>query len=99
MLDDPKSIPTKNSTLNGVAINNSTNEQLNITLQYNFNATDYNDNPFSSFITAMEAAYYWTSNNWVQRDKFDFWAIDLITFIASIFLVTILQNMLIAFMR
>ncbi|RGB36366.1 hypothetical protein C1646_741776 [Rhizophagus diaphanus] len=29
-----------------------------------------------------------------RRDEFDFWAVDLYTFIASIFLVIVLQNML-----
>ncbi|CAB4411151.1 unnamed protein product [Rhizophagus irregularis] len=39
--------------------------------------------------------YFWISDNW---DEFDFWAVDLYTFIASIFLVIVLQNMLIAYM-
>ncbi|CAB4388987.1 unnamed protein product [Rhizophagus irregularis] len=33
-----------------------------------------------------------------RRDEFDFWAVDLYTVIASIFLVIVLQNMLIAYM-
>jgi hypothetical protein len=45
------------------------------------------------------ATYFWMGGNWVERNEFDFWAIDLFTLIASIFLVIILQNMLIAFMR
>jgi hypothetical protein len=45
------------------------------------------------------AAYFWLNGNWIQRDQFDFWAVNVFTLIASIFLVILLQNMLIAFMR
>jgi hypothetical protein len=84
--------------LSGNAIT-STNETFDITLQSDFDPTDYNDNPFSTIPTAIEAAFYWLSGNMIQRDHFDFWAIDVFTFIASIFLAIILQNLLIAFMR
>jgi hypothetical protein len=43
-------------------------------------------------------AYFWLNGDMVQRDHFDFWVIDLFSLIASIFIVTVLQNMLIAFM-
>ena len=99
LLKDPEysGISIKNNTLSGNATT-STNETLNIKLQSDFNPTDYNDNPFSSIPTAIEAAFYWLSGNMVQRDHFDFWAINVFTLIASIFLVIILQNMLIAYM-
>ena len=98
MLRDPKIIATKNSTFSGVAINNLTSEKFNIVLQSDFNSTDRNDNPFSYFITAIEAAYFWINGDLVQRDHFDFWVIELFTVFASIFLVIILLNMLIALM-
>ena len=98
ILKNPENINIKTSTLSGVATDILTNSTLNITLQSNFDPTDRNDNPFSYLPTAIEAAYYWINGNFVQRDSFDFWAIDMYTFIASIFLVIILQNMLIAFM-
>ena len=69
---------------------------FNITLRSDYNVMDQNDNLFSYFPTAIEAAYFWLAGNWVQKDHFDFWAINVITLIASIFLVVIL---LIAFMR
>ncbi|RIA84913.1 hypothetical protein C1645_858515 [Glomus cerebriforme] len=97
LLRDPKNIKTKNSTLSGFATNALTKETLNIELTSNFDPKS-SDNPFSSFLTAIEAVYFWISGNWVQKDEFDFWAIDVFTLIASIFLVVILQNMLIAFM-
>jgi hypothetical protein len=57
-----------------------------------------NDNPFSSFATALEATYFWINGDWVQKDHFDFWVIEVFSVMASLFLVIILQNMLIAFM-
>ena len=98
LLRDPRHITTKDSTFSGVATNNITNETFNITLKSDFNSADKNDNPFSSFITAIEAAYFWINGSWVQRDHFEFWVIEVFTLIASIFLVIMLQNLLIAFM-
>ncbi|CAB4421728.1 unnamed protein product [Rhizophagus irregularis] len=97
LLKDPANIRTNDSTYSGVATNSLTNETFNIKLKSDFDPKS-DDNPFTSFSKAIMAAYFWTSNIWVQRDRFDFWAVDLYTFIASIFLVFVLQNMLIAFM-
>jgi len=91
-------IKTKDTTYSGVATNPSTNETLNIKFKSNFDPTS-SDNPFSSFTTAIMAVYFWISGDFVQRDEFNFWAIDVFTLIASIFLVILLQNMLIAFMK
>jgi hypothetical protein len=68
-------------------------------MKADFSSTDRNDNPFSYYPTAIVATYYWLSGNYVQRDAFDFWAVEVFTLIASVLLVTILQNMFIAFMR
>jgi len=91
-------IKTNDSTYSGFATNPSTNEILDIKFKADFDPKS-SDNPFSSFYTALIAAYFWIGGNWVQRDEFDFWAVDVFTLIASIFLVIILQNLLIAFMR
>ena len=72
---------------------------MNVTMKADFNSADRNDNPFSYFSTSIISAYYWLNGDFVQRDSFDFWAVEVFTFIASVLLVTILQNMLIAFMR
>ena len=98
ILKDP-SINVKSNTLSGVATDILTNATLNITLQSDFDPKDKNDNPFSRLLTSIEAAYFWMSGNFVQKDTFDFWVIDVFTIIASLFIVIILQNMLIAFMR
>ncbi|CAB5389622.1 unnamed protein product [Rhizophagus irregularis] len=95
----PINIKIKESTYSGVATNSLTNETLNIDLKSDFDPKSSDDNPFSTFNTAMEAAYFWISGNWVQRDNFSNWAVDFFTLIASIFLVIILQNILIAFMN
>uniref|UniRef100_U9UIS9 Ion transport domain-containing protein n=1 Tax=Rhizophagus irregularis (strain DAOM 181602 / DAOM 197198 / MUCL 43194) TaxID=747089 RepID=U9UIS9_RHIID len=97
LLKDPANIRMKDSTYSGVATNSLTNETFNIKLKSDFDPKS-DDNPFTSFSKAIMAAYFWTSNIWVQIDRFDFWAVDSYTFIASIFLVFVLQNMLIAFM-
>ena len=83
----------------GSATNTSTNETLNIELKSEFDPKDLNDNPFSYFPTSIEAAYFWINGNWIQRDKFGFWAVRAFSILASITIVIILQNMLIAFMR
>ncbi|CAB4389940.1 unnamed protein product [Rhizophagus irregularis] len=97
LLREPTNIKTKDSTYSGKATNSLTNETLDIELKSDFDPTS-SDNPFTSFFTAIEAAYFWINGDWVQRDEFDFWVIDVYTFIASLFLVIVLQNILIAFM-
>ncbi|PKC57500.1 hypothetical protein RhiirA1_541575 [Rhizophagus irregularis] len=97
LLRNPANIKTKESTYSGNATNVTTNETLYVELKSDFDPKS-SDNPFSTFSDSLIAAYFWMGGNWVQRDDFDFWAIDIFTFVASIFLVIVLQNMLIAFM-
>ena len=98
ILRDPENIRIKSSSMSGIATDILTNTTINIALQADFDPKGKNDNPFSHVLTSIEAAYFWLSGNFVQRDTFDFWAVDVFTIIASLFLVIILQNMLIAFM-
>ncbi|GBC09935.1 hypothetical protein RclHR1_09210004 [Rhizophagus clarus] len=95
--NDPK-INVKSDSSSGTATNPVNNDVFDIALESDYDVTDRNDNPFSSFSTSIMAAYFWLNGDMVQRDHFDFWVIDLFTLIASIFIVTVLQNMLIAFM-
>ena len=101
LLKDPdqENIEVLSSKINGNVTNISTNETLNIELESEFNPTDQEDNPFSNFLTSIEAAYFWINGNWIQRDKFGFWAVRVFSILASIFIVALLQNLLIAFMR
>ena len=99
LLKNPgKDIKIKNTLLSGNATNILTNETIEINLETEFNNADRNDNPFSFFPTSVEAAYFWINGDWIQRDRFDFWAIEVVTIVASLFIVIVLQNMLIAFM-
>ncbi|RIA86148.1 hypothetical protein C1645_856694 [Glomus cerebriforme] len=99
LLNNPEHIETKVTSYSGAATNLLTDEKLfNVKFTTDFNPEDRNDNPFSYFMTSIEAAYFWINGNWVQRDTFSFWAVDILSLIASVFFVTILQNMLIAFM-
>jgi hypothetical protein len=98
LLRDPKNIKIRETTYSGSAADTVSNTTFNIELETVFDPKSKEDNPFSFFPTAIEAAYFWIGGNLNQRDEFDFWAVDLLSLIASIFLVIILQNMLIAFM-
>ncbi|PKY30107.1 hypothetical protein RhiirB3_485451 [Rhizophagus irregularis] len=98
LLRNPDSIKIKESTYSGIATNDLKNETLDIKLKSDFDPKS-SDNPYSLFSDAIIATYFWIGGNWAQRDEFDFWAIDVFSLIASIFLVIVLQNMLIAFMN
>ncbi|CAI2171922.1 12733_t:CDS:10 [Funneliformis geosporum] len=91
-------IEARDSTISGIATSQNTNDVFNVQLVNDFDRTDYEDNPYSYFPTALEASYFWLNGNFVQRDDFDSWAVEAFTLIASIMLVTILQNILIAIM-
>ncbi|PKK72928.1 hypothetical protein RhiirC2_776630 [Rhizophagus irregularis] len=97
LLRDPTNIRIKDFTYSGNATNVITNETLIVKLKSDFDPKS-NDNPFSTFLNAIVTTYFWIGDNWVQRDEFDFWAIDVFTLIASVILVVLLMNMLIAFM-
>jgi hypothetical protein len=98
LLRNPVQFKTKDSTFSGTATNSLTNETLNVEFKSDFDPTS-GDNPFTSFSQAIVATYFWLSGDMVQRDEFDNWVVDAFTLIASIVLVVVLQNMLIAFMR
>ncbi|GBC04180.1 hypothetical protein RclHR1_05550017 [Rhizophagus clarus] len=92
LLRNPTNIKTKDSTYNGDAINTTTNKTLNIALKADFDPTS-SDNPFITFSGAIIATYFWISGNMVQRDQFDYWAVDAFTLIASIILVVTVYKM------
>ncbi|POG75697.1 uncharacterized protein OCT59_015485 [Rhizophagus irregularis] len=98
LLKETKNIETKDTTFSGTATNPVNGQELDVKMKADFHPDDMNDNPFSYFPTAIVATYYWLNGDFIQRDEFDFWAVEVLSLIASILLVTILQNMLIAFM-
>ncbi|CAG8479841.1 3854_t:CDS:2 [Ambispora gerdemannii] len=64
----------------------------------NINPYNRNDNFYFSFWKSLEAVYFWVNGRWDQLDQWDFWPINVISVFGSFFLVTIMQNMLIALM-
>ncbi|RIA85669.1 hypothetical protein C1645_830442 [Glomus cerebriforme] len=63
-----------------------------------FNVDSISDNYFTNFVKSVESVFFWTGGRWDQLDQWDFWPVDVYSIIASILLVTILQNMLITIM-
>ncbi|KAG9290399.1 hypothetical protein G9A89_007130 [Geosiphon pyriformis] len=79
-------------------IQNGNNTNSTIDLTQIINPYDYTDNYYSEFWKSLEAVYFWVNGRWDQIDQWNFWPIDIISLMASIILVTIMQNMLIALM-
>ncbi|PKK74097.1 hypothetical protein RhiirC2_864043 [Rhizophagus irregularis] len=73
---------TKDS-FNGTTTNPLNGQELNVKMKANFDSTDRNDNPFSYYPTAMVATYFWLNGDFVQRDSFDFWAVEVFSLIAN----------------
>jgi len=68
------------------------------TIDQKIDVDNKSDNYFTDFFKSVESVYFWTSGRWDQLEQWDFWPVDFYSIIASILLVTILQNMLIAIM-
>ncbi|GBC09477.1 hypothetical protein RclHR1_00890013 [Rhizophagus clarus] len=83
LLRNPENIRIKETSYSGLAADTISNTTFNIKLETVFDPKSKEDNPFSFFPTAIEAAYFWIGGNLNQRDEFDFWAVDLITLIAT----------------
>ncbi|CAG8501832.1 4031_t:CDS:2 [Ambispora gerdemannii] len=60
--------------------------------------TDRSDNYFYEWDKSIEAVYFWISGRWDQIDNWEFWPVDLVTMLGSIFLATLMQNLLIGLM-
>ncbi|CAG8548643.1 701_t:CDS:2 [Funneliformis mosseae] len=73
-----------------------TGGSTDLKIQNDFDRTE--DNPAKNFFTSFLSRYNWLKGDFLQQDTWNFWAVNVITFIGSILLVTILQNMFIAFM-
>ncbi|CAI2171670.1 19816_t:CDS:10 [Funneliformis geosporum] len=70
----------------------------NFTIEQSFNLSNPTDNYFSNFGQSVAAVYFWINGRWDQLEQWDFWPVGLLSFIASVLLVIVMQNMLIAFM-
>ncbi|CAG8609681.1 2576_t:CDS:2, partial [Scutellospora calospora] len=104
LLRNPPEIDLVPSLLNYMILNASdTNSSTNnlfpgVIISQAFNPLDISDNYFSSFWKSLESVFFWINGRWDQLDQWNFIPIDILTLLASILLVTIMQNMLIAFM-
>ncbi|CAG8644699.1 3160_t:CDS:2, partial [Funneliformis mosseae] len=78
--------------------NTTTKEPIDVTVTGEIDPSDRLDNPNSNIIDSLISSYFWIGGSYVQRDTWDFWAVEALTLLASIFVVTVLQNMFIAFM-
>ncbi|CAJ0849683.1 6069_t:CDS:2 [Entrophospora sp. SA101] len=80
----------------------NTNDQTlynDITIKADFDSTSSIDNPFSTFFSSIPAAYFWINGNWINRDTYgSYFMVQILSLIASLLIVSIIQNMFIAFM-
>nr|CAG8520206.1 15614_t:CDS:10 [Entrophospora candida] len=82
LLQDPNSIGYVPNVNSYTALNLTTNEQLDLGFQTDFDPNSTSDNPFSNFFTAIEATYFWINGVWTQRDSWNTWAIKVLSMIA-----------------
>ncbi|CAG8557766.1 1467_t:CDS:2 [Diversispora eburnea] len=64
----------------------------NIIIKQDIDATSRLDNRYSSFISSVEAVFFWTNGRWDQLDQWDNYALEIMSIIGSIILVLIFQN-------
>src|SRR5206468_3345078 len=81
----------------------STNPNTNslysdISIQQTFDLGSTSDNYFSDFPQSVKAVYFWLNGRWDQLERWNFWPVDVLSILASVLLVIVMQNMLIAFM-
>jgi hypothetical protein len=56
-----------------------------------------NDNPSKDLVTSFLSTYAWLRGSYAQDDRWDFWAVQALTLTASLFSITVVQNIFIAF--
>ncbi|CAJ0841435.1 6179_t:CDS:2, partial [Entrophospora sp. SA101] len=81
-------------------VNTTTNQTVynDITIKADFNSTSSIDNPFSNFWSSIPAAYFWMGGNWINKDTYgSYFAVQILSLIASLLIVIIIQNMFITF--
>ena len=55
------------------------------------------DNPSKDLVTSFLSTYNWLRGSYAQDDRWDFWAVQALTLTASLFTITVVQNIFIAF--
>jgi len=83
--------------------NTATDQKLSqfqdVSVKTNYDPSSSSDNPYSNFFSAIDATYFWINGIWNQRNSWNVWPVKILSLIGSIMLVSIMQNMFIAFMR
>ncbi|CAG8559164.1 5990_t:CDS:2, partial [Paraglomus occultum] len=72
-------------------------EHTNYTVYQNYNPQDVSDNSFASFWTSVLSSYNWMNGRWDNVD-WNYYPVTIFTVIASLLLVIIMLNILIAIM-
>ena len=103
LLQDPKSIGYTPNVNTYSLYNTTTDQKLfqfqDVSVRTDFDPNSSSDNVYSNFFTALDATYYWMEGIWDYRSFWDAWPVKILSLIGSIMLVSIMQNMFIAFMR
>ncbi len=97
LLRNPVKIGEKPDGSQFVILENG-NQLSNLTIQQDFDLESPTDNYYSNFVQSVIAVYFWINGRWDQLDQWNFWPVSLLSIIASVLLVILMQNMLIAFM-
>ncbi|RGB37031.1 hypothetical protein C1646_695712 [Rhizophagus diaphanus] len=98
LLSNPDLNTVKQKVNSFSIVNTTTHEPIDMEMDSQFDPSSASDNPFSNFLSSVEATYFWINGEWPQRDDWNYWAVEVLSLLGSVFIVTILQNMLIAFM-
>ncbi|GBB96337.1 hypothetical protein RclHR1_02730009 [Rhizophagus clarus] len=100
LLRSPNSIGLDPDGQNYALFNTDTEENVapNVTINQTFNVNQVSDNYFSNFWQSIIAVYFWTNGRWDQVDQWNFLPVTILCFLASILLITVMQNMLVALM-
>ena len=100
LLQNPTSIGYA-PNVNTYSLYNTTTDQKfqDVSVKTDYDPSSSSDNPYSNFFSALDATYFWINGIWNQRNYWDTWSVKVLSLIGSIMLVSIMQNMFIAFMR
>ncbi|CAG8684544.1 1433_t:CDS:2 [Cetraspora pellucida] len=104
LLGNPTVDPVKSQfSVDSYLIKNATNTsqilQPDIVIQHDVDPTSPSSNSFSTFITSVEAVFFWTNGRWDQLSNWNSTAVDVMSILGSLILVLIFQNLLISFMN
>ncbi|RIA97955.1 hypothetical protein C1645_751253, partial [Glomus cerebriforme] len=100
LLSDPKAVgldPNGNNFVINTK-NNANNDLGDYTISQDFNLSDPLDNYYVSLPYSIMAVFFWILGRWDQLEEWNFWPIYVLTIVAGILLVIIMQNMFTSFM-